>query len=93
MRTPLSKSAVLPCDAYGQPAPLIQWWLVEPRKLIGIFDAKSKSAMTSWTRDEAYEVLPGGSLIINNAKMEFVERYQCVALNSEVIHCIQFDSW
>uniref|UniRef100_A0A0R3RQH2 Ig-like domain-containing protein n=1 Tax=Elaeophora elaphi TaxID=1147741 RepID=A0A0R3RQH2_9BILA len=92
LRVPYAETAILPCDAYGELPLLIKWWLVRPETLIGSYDFKNRIITMNWTRNHIYEIIPGGLLLINNARKELVERYRCTVSNSKgnVSHIVHF---
>ncbi|KAL4003141.1 Leucine Rich repeats (2 copies) family protein [Acanthocheilonema viteae] len=99
VRVPYAEAAILPCDAYGEPPLFIEWWLVKPEVLIGSYGFENGVITMNWTRDDIYEIIPGGLLLINSAKKELVERYRCTVSNlkgnaSQVIHFrLDYSSW
>lgn len=84
VRVPYAKSAVLPCDAYGELPLFIKWWLVRPEVLIGSYNFENRTVVMNWTRNGSYEIIPGGLLFIKIASRDLVERYRCVLSNSKV---------
>ncbi|KAM3723531.1 Immunoglobulin domain and leucine-rich repeat-containing protein [Dirofilaria immitis] len=99
LRVPYAEVAILPCDKYGELPLLIEWWLVKPKILIGNYDVENRIIKMNWTRNGSYEIIPGGLLIINNARKELVERYKCAVSNSkgnasQIIHFrLDYSSW
>ncbi|VDM39151.1 unnamed protein product [Toxocara canis] len=93
------KSAVLQCEAFGDPAPAIEWWLVRPERLIGTYEPRRKHIHMYWSRNDSYRIILGGNLIIQNADRRLVERYRCIASNeagnaSRIVHFrLDFSYW
>lgn len=85
VRARYGESAVLQCEAFGNPPPLIEWWLVRPEKFIGSYEPIRKQIQMSWSRNDSYRIILGGNLIIQNSNRGLVERYRCIASNEAVI--------
>ncbi|TKR67701.1 hypothetical protein L596_023810 [Steinernema carpocapsae] len=77
VRSKYDQNVVLECDYYGSPEPLVSWWLVHPLTHIGVYNPKDNSTKTVWTRNESYEVQPGGGLMLKMTGRHLVERYRC----------------
>uniref|UniRef100_A0A9J2QBZ9 Ig-like domain-containing protein n=1 Tax=Ascaris lumbricoides TaxID=6252 RepID=A0A9J2QBZ9_ASCLU len=91
VRARYGESAVLQCEAFGNPPPLIEWWLVRPEKFIGSYEPIRKQIQMSWSRNDSYRIILGGNLIIQNSNRGLVERYRCIASNeagnaSRIVH-------
>ncbi|OZC09641.1 hypothetical protein X798_03335 [Onchocerca flexuosa] len=99
LRVPYGETAILPCDEYGELPLLIEWWLVRPKVLIGNYDVENRVIKMNWTRNGTYEIIPGGLLLINNARKELIERYKCAVSNSkgnasQIVHFrLDYSSW
>ncbi|XP_074839430.1 matrix-remodeling-associated protein 5 [Carettochelys insculpta] len=62
--------AVIPCDAVGEPKPLVSWTKVSTGAL-----------MTANTRMQRFEVLKNGTFIIRNVQLQDRGQYLCAAQN------------
>uniref|UniRef100_A0A915C084 Ig-like domain-containing protein n=1 Tax=Parascaris univalens TaxID=6257 RepID=A0A915C084_PARUN len=91
VRARYGESAVLQCEAFGNPPPSIEWWLVRPEKFIGSYEPIRKQIQMNWSRNDSYRIILGGNLIIQNSNRCLVERYRCIASNeagnvSRILH-------
>lgn len=99
IRARMGEWAMLPCEAYGHPLPVIEWWLLRPLKLIGIYEPLNNKVIMKWSLNGTYRIVPGGNLVIDNAKRAVIERYKCIASSSKgnvsaVVHFrLDYSDW
>uniref|UniRef100_A0A914Q5C6 Ig-like domain-containing protein n=1 Tax=Panagrolaimus davidi TaxID=227884 RepID=A0A914Q5C6_9BILA len=85
---------------------ITRWYLFNTSKVIGFYDYTNKVAETTWTRNETYEILEDGGLLITVGRREVVDRYICTyvdnngsltassAINTSVVlFRLNFSSW
>jgi hypothetical protein len=68
-----TRDAIIGCEAFGDPDPMIQWFRDAPRLLIGSYDPESGQVENN-ARNYSYEVLPGGALVIHGMDRSQVKR-------------------
>uniref|UniRef100_A0AC35TZM4 Ig-like domain-containing protein n=1 Tax=Rhabditophanes sp. KR3021 TaxID=114890 RepID=A0AC35TZM4_9BILA len=98
-RAKIGGVAELPCYFTGSEVKAIEWRRVYPDQLIAYIPISELNKPKSKYQPNHYQVLPGGHLLVKDAKRELVERYKCNVIglthNASVIlnFRLDFSQW